>query len=65
MSKTSKNNKNNIPKLDRVTLEYVDKLYPERSAARGQTLEEIWIMAGQRELINAMLQHLKWQEDSV
>lgn len=64
MNKTSKNNNNNTPKLDRTTLEYIDNLYPERAARRGQTNEEIWIQAGQRELINAMFRQLKWQEDS-
>lgn len=50
------------PKLDADTIKWLDNLYPEKSAREKDTIEQIWIYAGIRKVINKALTELERQE---
>ena len=50
------------PPLDRTTLEWLDSLCPLRSPRHGEVMEDIWIQAGKRHLLEKAYSVLEDQE---
>lgn len=51
-----------VPPLDAITIQYLDRTYPERSPDPGDSEREVWMKAGERRLVRHLLNLLKKQE---
>lgn len=52
-----------IPALSTDLIDMLDKLFPERSAERGNTLPDLMYEAGQRSVVRMLLQRRKNMEE--
>lgn len=50
------------PPLDQVTIDFLDRIYPERSPDPKDSEREIWMKAGERRLVRHLLNLLQKQE---
>lgn len=56
---------NGVPPLDRLTIEFMDRRFPERCPNPSDTEREIWMKAGERRAVVHLLTHLKNQEAKI
>lgn len=50
------------PNIDAALVERLDAQYPERSADRAWTDRDVWIKAGERNVVRALKEQLRQQE---
>jgi hypothetical protein len=52
-----------VPQFSEDLIEQLDKLYPERSPRKGETLADIMFDAGQRSVVRALKERLRQQQN--
>lgn len=56
---------NKFPDVSAVLVEYLDNLFPEKSADLQWSDRDVWYKAGQRSVINFLIDKLNQQEETI